>query len=77
MRDKFLADAQAALLALLFGDQATGNTYLDDLTRDEYRQLYQAAQRLSKLALERYRSYTDLPDEFPYDDLSSDAGNPS
>lgn len=76
MRDKFLADAQAALLALLFGDGATGNNYLDDLTRDEYRQLYQAAQRLSKLALERYRTHTDLPDEFPYDDLSSDARNP-
>jgi hypothetical protein len=76
MRDRFLANAQAALLALLFGDRAMGNTYLDDLTRDEYRQLYQAAQRLSKLALERYRSYTDFPDEFPYDDLSSDAGNP-
>ncbi len=76
MRDRFLTDAQAALLALLFDDGATGNSYLDDLTRDEYRQLYQAAQRLSKLALERYRSYTDFPDEFPYDDLSSDARNP-
>ena len=61
MRDKFLADAQATLLALLFGDEATANNYLDNLTRDEYRELYQAAQRLSKLALERLRSYTDFP----------------
>jgi hypothetical protein len=76
MRDIFLADAQAALLALLFGDEATASNYLDDLTPDEYRQLYQAAQRLSKLALERRRSYTDLPDEFPYDDLSGGTSNP-
>ena len=76
MRDTFLADAQSALLAVLIGDEAAGNNYLDDLTREEYRQLYQAAQRLSKLALERLRSYTDFPDELPYDDLSGDARNP-
>ena len=76
MRDTFLADAQSALLALLFGNEAQANNYLDKLTRDEYRELYQAAQRLSKLALERLRSYTDFPDEIPYDDLSSDARNP-
>jgi len=75
MRDKFLADAQAALLALLFGDGTTANNYLDKLTPDEYRALYQAAQRLSKLALEGRRSYTDFPDDFPYDDLSDDAPN--
>ncbi len=50
--------------------------YLDNLTGDEHRQLYQATQRLSKLALERHRSYTDLPDELPYDDLSGEARNP-
>jgi hypothetical protein len=70
MRDTFLADAQSALLTLLFGDEAQANTYLDNLTRDEYRMLVHAAQRLSKLALERHRSYADFPDEFPYDDLS-------
>jgi hypothetical protein len=76
MRDTFLTDTQSALLALLFGDEAQANTYLDNLTRDEYRMLIHAAQRLSKLALERHRSYTDFPDEFPYDDLSGDARNP-
>jgi len=76
MRDTFLADAQSALLALLFDDGARANNYLDNLTRDEYRELYQATQRLSKLALERLRSYTDFPDEIPYDDLSGDARNP-
>jgi hypothetical protein len=76
MRDKFLGDAQSALLALLFGDEAQANNYLDKLTRDEYRALYHATQRLSKLALERLRSYTDFPDEIPYDDLADDARNP-
>jgi fumarate hydratase class II len=76
MRDTFLAEAQAALLALLFGDEAQANKYLDNLTREEYRALIHAAQRLSKLALERHRSYTVFPDEFPYDDLSGDARNP-
>jgi hypothetical protein len=76
MRDTFLADTQSALLALLFGDEAKANVYLDNLTRDEYRVLYHATQRLSMLTLARYRSYTNLPDEFPYDDLSNDAGNP-
>jgi hypothetical protein len=76
MRDTFLADAQAALLALLFGDEAQANTYLDKLTRDEYRMLIHAAQRLSKLALERHRSSTDFPVEFPYDDLSGDVRDP-
>jgi hypothetical protein len=76
MRDKFLADAQSALLALLFGDEAQANTYLDNLTRDEYKALYHAAQRLSKLTLERLRSYTDFPDEFSYDDLSGGTSNP-
>jgi hypothetical protein len=76
MRDTFLADTQSALLALLFGNEAQANNYLDKLTRDEYRELYHAAQRLSKLALERYRSYADFPDEIPYDDLSGDARNP-
>ena len=76
MRDTFLADAQSALLALLFGDEALANKYLDNLTRDEYRALYHATQRLSKLALARLRSYTDFPDELPYDDLSDDARYP-
>ena len=76
MRDTFLADAQSALLALLFDDGARANNYLDNLTRDEYRELYQATQRLSKLALERFRSYADFPDELPYDDLAGDARNP-
>src|SRR6266536_6126218 len=77
MRDTFLADAQSALLALLLGDEAKANAYLDNLTRDEYRVLVHATQRLSKLALTRYRSYTNFPDEFSYDDLSDDARNPS
>jgi hypothetical protein len=55
---------------------AQANTYLDKLTRDEYRALYHATQRLSKLALERLRLYTDFPDELPYDDLAGDARNP-
>jgi hypothetical protein len=76
MHDTFIADAQSALLALLFGDEAKANTYLDNLTRDEYRALYHVTQRLSKLALARYRSYTNFPDEFPYDDLSEGARNP-
>ena len=76
MRDTFLADTQSALLALLFGDAAKADNYLDNLTRDEYRVLCQAAQRLSKLAFERLRSYTNFPDEFSYDDLSDDARNP-
>jgi hypothetical protein len=76
MRDTFLAEAQSALLALLFGNEAQANTYLDNLTRDEYRTLIHAAQRLSKLALERHRSYADFPDELPYDDLAGDACNP-
>jgi len=76
MRDTFLADAQSALLALLFGNEAQASNYLDKLTRDEYRALCHATQRLSKLALERLRSSTDFPDEFPYDDLSGDARNP-
>jgi hypothetical protein len=75
MRDTFLAATQSALLAVLFGDQAKANTYLDNLTRDEYRALIHATQRLSKLALERLRSYTDFPDEIAYDDLSDDARN--
>ncbi len=77
MRDTFLADAQSALLSLLFGDEAKANTYLDSLTPDEDRVLYRATVRLSKLTLARYRSYTNPPDEFPYDDLSNDAGNPN
>lgn len=76
MRDTFLADTQSALLAVLFGDAAKANSYLDNLTRDEYRALYHAAQSLSKLTLERLRSYRDFPDEFSYDDLSGGAGNP-
>jgi hypothetical protein len=75
MRDTFLADAQSALPALLFGDEAKANNYLDSLTRDEYRVLVHATQRPSKLALARYRSYTNFPDEFSYDDLSGDARN--
>jgi hypothetical protein len=75
MRDTFLADAQSALLALLFGDAVQADDYLDNFTRDENRALYHATQRLSKLALERLRSYTDFPEEFSYDDLS-DARNP-
>ena len=59
------------------GDGVQADNYLDKLTRDEYRQLYQAAQRLSKLALERRRSYTDFPNDFPYDDLSGDDRNPN
>jgi hypothetical protein len=35
--------------------------------------LIHAAQRLSKLALERHRSYADFPDEIAYDDLAGDA----
>jgi len=76
MRDKFLADTQSALLALLFGNEAQADNYLDNLTREEYRMLIHAAQRLSKLALERHRSYADFPDELPYDDLADDARNP-
>jgi len=76
MRDTFLADAQSALLALRLGDAVQADDELDNLTRDEYRMLILAAQRLSKLALERHRSYADFPDEFSYDDLSGDARNP-
>jgi hypothetical protein len=76
MRDTFLTDAQAALLALLFGDAVQADDYLDNLTREEYRMLIHAAQHLSKLALERHRSYADFPDEFAYDDLAGDARNP-
>jgi hypothetical protein len=76
MRDTFLADAQSALLALLFGNEAQANNYLDKLTRDEYRARNHATQRLSKLALERLRSYKDFPDEFSYDDLSGGDRNP-
>ena len=76
MRDTVLADTQSALLALLFGDEAQANKYLDNLTREEYRALIHAAQRLSKLALERHRSDADFPDEFPHDDLAGDARNP-
>ena len=76
MRDTFLADTQSALLALLFGNEAQADNYLDNLTRDEYRMLIHAAQRLSKLALERHRSYADFSDELPYDDLAGDARNP-
>lgn len=76
MRDTFLTDAQAALLALLFGDAARADNYLDNLTREEYRALIHATQRLSKLALERYRSCADFPDELSYDDLSAGASNP-
>ena len=76
MRDTFLADAQSALLALLFGDAVQADDYLDNLTGDEHRQLYQATQRLSKMALERLRSYTDFPDEIAYDNLSCGADNP-
>ena len=76
MRDTFLTDAQAALLALLFGDEAQANKYLDKLTRDEYRMLIHAARSLFKLALERHRVYADFPDELPYDDLAGDARNP-
>jgi hypothetical protein len=75
MRDTFLADAQSALLVLLFGDKAKADSYLNGLTRDEHRALVHATQRLTQLALERLRSYADFPDEFPYDDLSDDAGN--
>jgi hypothetical protein len=77
MRDTFLGGAQSALLALLFGDAAKADNYLDNLTRDEYRVLVRASERLSKLALERLRSYTDFPDEFSYDDLSGGVGNTS
>jgi hypothetical protein len=76
MRDTFLADTQSALLALLFGNEAQANTYLDNLTREEYRMLIHAAQSLSKLALERHRSYADFPDEVPYDDLAGGTSNP-
>jgi len=48
---------------------------LDNLTRDEYRMLIHAAQCLSKLAVARYCSYTDFPDEIPYDDSSGDDRN--
>ena len=37
MRDTFLTDAQAALFALLVGDAAKADSYLDNLTREEYR----------------------------------------
>jgi hypothetical protein len=62
MRDTFLANAQSALLAVFFGDAAQAENYLDNLTRDEYKQLYQAAQRLSKLVVARYRLLSDFPD---------------
>ncbi len=76
MRDIFLADAQSALLALLFGDAVQADDELANLTGDEYRALYHATQRLSKLALERHRPHTDFPDELPYDDLAGDTRNP-
>ena len=65
-----------ALLAHRFGDAVQADDYLDNLTRDEYRALYHATQRRSKLTLERLRSSTDFPDEFSYDDLSGGARNP-
>src|SRR5689334_18734669 len=61
MRDTFLADAQSALLALLFGDAVQADDELDNLTGDEYRALYHATQRLSMMALERHRSCAWLP----------------
>lgn len=76
MRDTFLAEAQSSLLALLFGDAVKADSYLDNLTRDEYRVLYHAGQSLSKLTLERLRSYTDFPGEVAYDDLPSDSHSP-
>ena len=76
MRDIFLADAQSALLALLFGDAVQADDYLDNLTGDEHRQLYQATQRLPKMALERHLSYRNFPSDLPSDDLSGDARNP-
>ena len=76
MRDRFLADAQSTLLALLLGDEVKANNYLDNLTRDESRALYHITQRLSMLVVARYRWYTDFPDEYSYDDLSDDARNP-
>ena len=39
MRDTFLADAQSAPPALLFGDAVQADDYLDNLTGDEYRAL--------------------------------------
>lgn len=76
MRDTFLAFAQSTLLALRFGDQAKANNDLDNRTRDEYKALYNVTQRLSKLALARYHSYTKFHDKFPSDNLSDDARNP-
>ena len=76
MRDTFLADPQSALLALLFGEAVQADDELDNLTGDEHRQLYQATQRLSKMALERHLSYRNFPGDVPYDDLSGDARNP-
>lgn len=73
MREIFLANAQSALLALILGDEARAKHELDNLTRDESRALYHATQHLAKLSLARYRSYTDWPDEYSYDDLSDDA----
>lgn len=75
MRDTFLTDAQAALLALLFRDTEKANNYLDNLTRDEYRALIHATRSLSELALERLRANTDFLDEFSYDDVSGGASN--
>ena len=76
MRDTFLADAQSALLALRFGDAVQADDELDNRTREEYRMLIHAAQRRSKLALERHLSYRNFPGDLPYDDLSGDARNP-
>ena len=76
MRDTFLADAQSALLALLFGDAVQAADYLDNLTGDEYTALYHATQRLAKMALERHLSYRNVPGDVPYDDISGDARNP-
>jgi hypothetical protein len=36
MRDTFLADAQPALLAILFGNEARANNYLDNLISHVY-----------------------------------------
>jgi hypothetical protein len=76
MRDTFLADAQSALLALLFGDAVQADDELDNLTGDEYRALYHATQRLSKMALERHLSYRNVPGDLPYDGLAGDSRNP-
>ena len=61
MRVTFLADAQAALLAFLLGNEAQANSPWTISRATSIGRWFIATQRLSKLALERLRSYADCP----------------